>query len=110
MDLKSLNDDVQYHLFEMDTLETILKLVNKDAYMLSRDLKDTYYSLKIQPSHRKFLRFEYAGPLYQFICLLNGLSSGPRFFTKVLKVPFSFLRKTFAMDIAAYINDIFFNR
>ena len=26
LDLKSLNDDVQYHHFKMDTLETILKL------------------------------------------------------------------------------------
>ena len=48
LDLKSLNDDVQYHHFKMDTLETILKLVNKDAYMLSLDLQDAYYSLKIQ--------------------------------------------------------------
>ena len=75
--------------------------------MLSLDLKDAYYSLKIQPSHRKFLRFEYAGSLYQFICLLNGLSSGPRFFTKVLKVSLSILREMFAIDIAAYIDDIF---
>ena len=107
LDLKSLNDDVQYHHFKMDTLETILKLVNKDAYMLSLDLQDAYYSLKIQPSHRKFLRFEYAGQLYQFTCLPNGLSSGPRLFTKILKVPLSFLREMFAMDIAAYIDDIF---
>ena len=45
--------------------------------------------------------------MYQFTCLSNGSSSGPRLFTKILKVPFSCLREMLAMDIAAYIDDIF---
>ena len=32
---KSLNQNVTYHHFEMDTLHSILKLVKKDCWMLN---------------------------------------------------------------------------
>ena len=39
------------------------------------DLKDAYYSVHIRTDHRKYLRFEHDGQLYEFLCLPNGLSS-----------------------------------
>ena len=71
-------------------------------------MKDAYDFLKIKPNHRKFLRLDYAEQLYEFTCLSNGLTSGPRLFTKILKVTLSFLGEMFAMDIAAYILMIYF--
>ena len=41
------------------------------------DLKDAYYSVPINPQHRKYLRFEFK----EFTCLPNGLASAPRVFT-----------------------------
>ena len=69
----------------MDTLNTIIKLVEKDCFMASIDLKDAYYSVPMAISHRKYLRFSWRGQLYQFTWLPNGLSCGPRKFTKLLK-------------------------
>lgn len=43
LNLKGLNQFVTYH-FKMDTLHSMLKLVEKNCYMASLDLKDAYYS------------------------------------------------------------------
>ena len=69
----------------MDSLNTILKLIDKDCFMASIDLKDAYYSIAIRNNDRKYLRFCWNDNLFQFTCLPNGLSSGPRKFTKILK-------------------------
>lgn len=83
--LKNLNQYANKLHFKMDTLNTIIKLVEKDCFMASIDLKDAYYSVPIAKSHRKYLRFFWREQLYQFTCLPNGLSCGPRKFTKLLK-------------------------
>ena len=72
--------------------------------MASVDLKDAYYSLPIHTSHQKYLKFVWMGQLYQFTVLPNGLSSGPRMFTKILKAPFSHLRKL-GHVIVGYLDD-----
>jgi hypothetical protein len=85
LNLKDFNKHVSYHHFKMDSLTTIVQLVDKNCFMASIDLKDAYYSIPIRHEDRKYLRFFWNGNLYQFTCLPNGLSSGPRKFTKIFK-------------------------
>lgn len=85
LNLKNLNQHANKIQFKMDTLYTIIKLVEKDCFMASIDLKDAYYSVAIAASYRKYLKFSWKGSLYQFTCLPKGLSCGPRKFTKLLK-------------------------
>ncbi len=106
LNLKDLNYEVEYHHFKMDTLETALKLVSPGCFMISIDIKDAYYTLRIHEAFRKYLRFEVDGQLYQFTCLPNGLASGPRLWTKVLKVPLAYLREHYDINTAAYIDDL----
>ncbi len=93
LDLKDLNESVQYHHFKMDTFKTALNLVTPNCWFGSVDLKHAYYSCLIRPADRKYLRFVWNRQLYQFRVLPNGLSEAPRKFTKLLKVVFSALRK-----------------
>ena len=92
LNLKPLNEFVDYHHFKMDTFQTALKLIQPGCFMASVDLKDAYYSIPLHPEHRKYLMFEWEGQYYQFTCLPNGLSSSPRVFTKILKPVYSHLR------------------
>lgn len=107
LNLKKLNEFMPYIHFKMDTIEKILKLVRKGAYMAKIDLKDAYYSVKIDEKHQKFLKFTYRNKLYKFTCLPNGLCSGPRKFTKLLKPPLAFLRVRELIIISAYIDDLY---
>ena len=55
-------------------------------------LKDDNYSVKISKEDSKYLKF-YAGKnLFKFFVLPNGLSSGPRKFTKLTKPVIAWLR------------------
>lgn len=108
LDLKHLNHSVTYRHFKMDTLTTALSLVTPGCYFASLDLSDAYYSVNVHPSHRNYLKFYFQGQMYRFTCLPNGLSSGPRQFTKLLKVPISHLRCQYQHTIIAYLDDTLF--
>lgn len=104
LNLKELNETVAYHHFKMDTFSSAVKLITPGAYAASIDLKDAYYSVPIHPTHQKYLKFLWKGKLYKFTALPNGLSSGPRQFTKLLKPPLAALRLR-GHNIVAYIDD-----
>ena len=106
LNLKKLNKLIPYVHFKMDTLCTVLSLIRPNCYMAKVDIKDAYYSVPILEEHQKFLKFRFKGKLYKYVCLPNGLSSGPRKFTKLLKPPLSAMRKL-GTTISAYIDDLF---
>ena len=104
LDLSNLNEYVVKRHFKMDSFETARALITQDCYMASLDLRDAYYSVPIAECDRKFFKFCWNNQLYNFKVLANGLSSGPRLFTKLLKPPLSKLR-SMGHVITAYIDD-----
>lgn len=104
LDLSDLNEFVKYAHFKMETFDMVTTLLTKGCYMLSIDLQDAYYSVPIALEHRKYLKFFWEGKAWQFKALPNGLSSGPRLFTKILKPLLSHLRSG-GVNIIAYIDD-----
>ena len=106
LNLKSLNQNVTYHHFKMDTLHSILKLVKKGCWMASVDLKDAYYSCPVAKEHQKYLKFFWNNKYYKFTCFPNGLACCPRQFTKLMKPVFATLRKEGHIS-ASYIDDTY---
>jgi len=104
LNLKLLNRDIEYHHFKMETLAHVIQLLSKNCFLASVDLKDAYFSIPVDKAHRCFLRFYWNKVLYQFTCLPNGLAEAPRKFTKILKVPFAWLRAR-GFENSAYIDD-----
>ena len=104
LDLSELNEYISYNHFKMETFETARSLITSDCYMASLDLRDAYYSVPIAKCDRKYLKFYWNNTLYNFTALPNGLSSGPRLFTKILKPPLAQLR-SIGHVITAYIDD-----
>ena len=104
LNLSKLNESVEYHKFKMDTFMSAVSLVTPNCYMASIDFKDAYYSVSVKKSHRKWLRFSFQGELFEFTCLPNGLSSGPRLFTKITKPLFANLREQGHLN-SPYIDD-----
>ncbi len=90
----------------MESLTTIIKLVDKNCFMACIDPKDAYYSIPIRQSDRKYLKFQWNNTLYQYTCLPNGLSSGPRKFTKILKPPLASLH-TKGHIISCHLDDFY---
>jgi hypothetical protein len=91
LNLKRLNNFIPYKHFKMETFENYLTIISKGTYMASVDLRHAYYSItciKIAEEQQKYLRFTsctWDNKIFQFTCLENGVSEGPKLFTKLLK-------------------------
>ncbi len=105
LNLKLLNEYVTYTHFKMDSIDTAMSLVTKGCWMASIDLKDAYYTVKIDETSQKYLKFQYNNKLYKYRAYPNGLSSCPRKFTKLLKPILCYLRKR-GYTICAYLDDL----
>ena len=106
LNLRYVNQFVQYHHFKMENLKSAITLMSPNCYMASIDLKDAYYSVSIDTNHRKYLRFTWENQLFQFTCLPNGLSSAPRIVTKLMKPAYSTLYCE-GFENVGYIDDTF---
>ena len=92
-DFKNINCKIKYQKFKQSSLKTTLDLIRPGDYMCSVDLTDAYYCVNVNPTHRKYLRFLWNGQLYQYVGMPQGISSSPRLFCKLIKIPISHLRK-----------------
>ena len=64
LNLKRLNQSVEYLHFKMDNIKVVLANVTKNCYMASLDLKSAYHSVKIDDDYQKYLRFAWKEELY----------------------------------------------
>lgn len=92
LNLKALNKFVDVEHFKMEDYRTAIKLLKKDDYMASIDLKDSYFLVSIDEQYRKWLRFEWDNSQYEFNVLPFGLCTAPFVFTKLLKPVLQHLR------------------
>ena len=92
LNLKNLNQPLEYNHFKMETIHPVAHLIQQNYYMLKIDLKDAYYSVQILEKHTKYLKFFAGSKLLKFFMLPNRLSSGPRKFTQLTKPPLAVLR------------------
>lgn len=105
LNLKELNKFIKTDHFKLEDSRTVTKLLSKDCYMSTIDLKDAYFSVPVHDSHKKFLRFIWKQDMYEFQVLPFGLSTAPYTFTKILKPVMYHLRsKGFISTI--FLDDI----
>ena len=105
INLKKLNQFVQYEHFKMENVRMLQDLLKKDDYLVKIDLKDAYFTVPIWVNHQKYLRFPWKENLYEFTCLPFGLSSAPRVFTKIMKPAVGLLRQL-GIRIVIYLDDM----
>lgn len=105
LNLRWLNLSVRYRRFRMETLRTIIAVVRPGMWMASIDLKDAYFHIPIHSAHHRFLRFKFAGVVYEYRCLPFGLSSAPWLFTKMLLPVLAHLRRR-GILVFAYLDDL----
>lgn len=107
LDLRNLNEWVLYKKIRMISIQIILPLLKQGIWMVTLDLKDTYFHISIAPAHRRFLRFTVGDNHYQFKVLPFGLASAPRIFTKVMVSVISHLH-TLGINVFPYLEDWLF--
>ena len=84
MYLRPLNKFIPYEHFKMKGIYMPKNLLRKGDFMVKIDLKDAYFTVPVWKNHQKFLRFVWKETMYGFACLLFGLASALRVFTKFM--------------------------
>ena len=81
INLRHLNEFIEHDHFKIENLNSFLPLIQPVTFFTSIDLQDAYFSLSIDPSHRKFLRFLWRDTPYEFQVLCFEVSSvvSPKF-------------------------------
>lgn len=69
----------------MEDYRTAAKMISKDSFLATIDLKEAYLLVPIKEAHKKYLRFIYDNTVYQFNAMPYGLCTTPRVFTKIMK-------------------------
>ena len=84
LNLKTLNEFLEYKHFKMERVHSVTDLIQPHCYMATIDVNDAYYSVKIsEEEDSKYLKFYTGKMLLKFVVLPNALSSGPPKFTKL---------------------------
>lgn len=105
LNLKELNSFIVAPHFKMEDKKTAIRLMRKDSFMASIDLKDSYFLIPVEKSNRKYLRFSYQKKLYEFNCIPFGLCTAPFLFTKLMKPIAQQLRSRGFLSVF-YLDDI----
>ena len=105
INLKHLNQFVEYQHFKMEGLDVVKNLLKKGDFMIKIDMKDAYFSVGVNNQFKRFLCFNYKKMVYMFQCMAFGLGPAPRLWTKLLKPVVAFLRRI-GMRIVIYLDDM----
>ena len=108
VNFKNLNKFIPYKRFKMEGLHYLKFVLDQDNLLCKLDLKEAYFLVLINKNSQNFVRFQWSGNLYEFLCLCFGLESVPRNFTKLLKVPIALLRHV-NIRIIIYLDDMLLN-
>lgn len=90
----------------MEDNRAAIKLLQKDFFMATLDLKEAYFLIPIYASHKKYLRFEFDSQFFEFQCIPFGLCTAPFVFTKTLKPVVATLRSRGFLSVI-YLDDFF---
>lgn len=105
LNLKKLDEFVKFEHFKLEDHKTAKGLINSRCFMAKIDLRDAYYIIPMAETDKKFLRFLFNDKLFEFNCLLFGLTSAPYVFTKIMRPVVAFLRSSGYLSVI-YLDDI----
>ena len=92
MNLKYFNFIVHKTLFKMETLKSMIAVMQPHQWMASVDLKDAYFHIGVVPANRQCLMFHWLGQSLPVRALPFRLFSAPRVLTKTLAPVVAWLR------------------
>ena len=92
LNLKILNQFMVKNHFKLENLSTVEQLLCQNDFVASIDMKDAYLLIPLHVESRKFVRFKFKNQIFEFVSLAFGLSPAPHTYTKLMKVPISYLR------------------
>ena len=77
INLKNFNKFIPYEHFKMEGLHCLKFPFDQDDFQCKIDLKEAYFSVPLNKNSQKFVRLQWSGSIYEFLCLCFGLGQAP---------------------------------
>lgn len=104
LNLKKPNKFIQTEDFKLENFRSATKLVSKNCFMGSIDLKDAYFLIPLHKNSQKYMCFDWEGERYSFVCLPFGLNIAPWLYTKITRPIVNWLRRKNLLSVV-YLDD-----
>lgn len=104
VDLRQINRFIAERKFKYQRLANFLSTLLPDEHLVSWDVKDAFYHIRLWPAHRKYFRFIVDGVVYEPRVLPFGMRLSPWAWTKVLRPVVAALRNK-GYTVMAYVDD-----
>ena len=104
--MRYLNKYIKYKHFKLKGLPVVRDLLRRNDFMTKVDLQDAYLHCAIKQAHQRYLAFvDDNEEFWCFLVLPFGLTSAPRWFTKIMKEVMGFFRRC-GIRLTIYFDDI----
>jgi len=104
IDLRAINRHIRKWVFQYQRLPSLLVTLVRGDHLVSWDVKDAIYHVRILPAHRTFFRFVVAGVVYKPRVLPFGMKLSPWVWTKVMRPVVAALRLQ-GYRVSAYVDE-----
>jgi len=106
INMRHLNLHLAPRHFQMEGFGTILSLTRRHWWMVTWDLKEGYFHMKMSNEATKFTGFHWQGKTYAYQVLPFGCSHSPWAFSKVMREFIRTLRSR-GLIVSSYLDDFF---
>ena len=89
----------------MEPIKDVIHMINQGVWMASVDLHHAYYSVQVHRSYSPYFSFLWQDKYYHYLRLPNGYAQAPLIFTKLLRLPFAYLRSQGHLSVV-YMDDL----
>lgn len=104
VDLRQINRFISERTFKYQRLANFLSTLLPDEHLVSWDVKDAFYHIRLWPALRKYFRFIVDGVVYEPLVLPFSVHLSPWAWTKVLRPVVAALRNK-GYTVMAYVED-----
>lgn len=103
----AINEGVQTDPFRMESLQTVVRIMQSGDWMFSFDLKKGYFQVPLKQAFKEFTYMRIGDRYFRWNVLMFGLSAAPKDFSFIIKKVLGLLRKQ-GIRCCFFIDDIIF--
>ena len=104
IDLRNINLHIRRRIFQYQKLISFLSTLLPGDHVVSWDVSDAFYHIRLRPADRTYFRFVVAGVVYEPRVLPFGMRLNPWVWTKLMRPVVAALRLR-GSKINAYVDD-----
>lgn len=102
----STNKYLRYVAGRYEDIKTVLEMIERDAWFMSRDMTDAYFMVHVHIDSRQYLGFVWRDKYYVWRTLLFGLGDSAGVFTSIISALVDYWRSRGLRKTSSFFDDV----